>query len=64
VPLIQFGNRGLKAVSEQEAANSDCVVMVSDHTAFDYAALVERANLIVDSRNVLKKFQLPDIVRL
>jgi UDP-N-acetyl-D-glucosamine dehydrogenase len=64
VPSIQFGNRELKAVSEQEAANSDCVVIVTDHTAFDYAALVERANLIVDSRNALKKFQLQNIVRL
>jgi UDP-N-acetyl-D-mannosaminuronate dehydrogenase len=40
------------------------VVIVTDYPALDYATLVERATLIVDSRNALKKFQSPKIVRL
>jgi UDP-N-acetyl-D-glucosamine dehydrogenase len=64
VPSIRLGNRQMKSVGEEEAAHADCVVIVTDHSSFDYAKLVERATLIVDSRNALKKFQSPKIVRL
>lgn len=43
---------------------ADCVVIVTDHSAFDYEALVAQANLIVDTRNALKKFRSAKIVRL
>jgi len=46
------------------AERSDCVVVVTDHTAFDYAGIVERARLIVDTRNALKKIPSPKVVRL
>jgi UDP-N-acetyl-D-glucosamine dehydrogenase len=64
VPSIRLGDRELKAVGEEEAAHTDCVVIITDHAAFDYASLLERAKLIVDSRNALKKYQSPKIVRL
>jgi UDP-N-acetyl-D-glucosamine dehydrogenase len=64
VPSVRLGNREVKAVGEEEAANADCVVIITDHSSFDYAKLVERATLIVDSRNALKKFDSPKIVRL
>jgi len=37
---------------------------VTDHSAFDYQALVDDANLIVDTRNALKGFESDKIVRL
>jgi UDP-N-acetyl-D-glucosamine dehydrogenase len=43
---------------------ADCVVVVTDHKAFDYEMLVERASLIVDTRNVLKGMTSERIVRL
>jgi len=46
------------------AAESDCVVIVTDHKAFDYASIVERAPLIVDTRNALKGNRSKKIVRL
>jgi UDP-N-acetyl-D-glucosamine dehydrogenase len=46
------------------AAEADCVVVVTDHSGVDYAAIVDRAKLIVDTRNALKKFNSPKIVRL
>jgi UDP-N-acetyl-D-glucosamine dehydrogenase len=64
VPSVRWGDRELRSVSEEAAADADCVVIVTDHRAFDYAQLVERAKLIVDSRNALKKFKSPNIVRL
>ncbi len=44
--------------------SADCVVIVTDHSDFDYNALVNQARLIVDTRNALKKFKSDKIVRL
>ena len=44
--------------------DADCVVIVTDHKKFDYAALVKNARLIVDTRNALKGIQSDKIVRL
>jgi UDP-N-acetyl-D-glucosamine dehydrogenase len=46
------------------AAEADCVVVVTDHSGVDYAGIVERAKLIVDTRNALKNHPSPKIVRL
>jgi UDP-N-acetyl-D-glucosamine dehydrogenase len=45
-------------------AQADCVVIITDHSAVDYARVVEQAQLIVDTRNALKRFNSPTIVRL
>ena len=57
---------GIDLDSEPEgmAARADCAVIVTDHSAFDYERLVASAPLIVDSRNALRKFKSPKIVRL
>jgi UDP-N-acetyl-D-glucosamine dehydrogenase len=44
--------------------SADCVVIVTDHSCFDYRALVDQASLIVDTRNALKGFKSDKIVRL
>jgi UDP-N-acetyl-D-glucosamine dehydrogenase len=40
------------------------VVIVTDHKAFDYPALLESSPLIVDTRNAMKGLESPKIVRL
>ena len=64
VPVVQLDGLNLQALPEIAAAEADCVVIVTDHSSFDYGALVERAPLIVDTRNALKKYRSPKIVRL
>jgi UDP-N-acetyl-D-glucosamine dehydrogenase len=64
VPSLRLDGLQLSAIPQQEAAAADCVVIVTDHSAFDYQALVERARLIVDSRNALREFHSEKIVRL
>ena len=64
VPSIALDGLSLQALPEEAAGEADCVVVVTDHSAFDYAGLVQRAVLIVDSRNALKNFHSPKIVRL
>jgi UDP-N-acetyl-D-glucosamine dehydrogenase len=46
------------------AAKADCVVIVTDHSDFDYKGLLDSAKLIVDTRNAMKAFQSEKIVRL
>ena len=55
---------GLELAHQDSFDSADCVVVVTDHSAFDYRNLVERAALIVDTRNALKDFTSDRIVRL
>jgi len=64
VPRLRLDGMQLSAQPESAAASADCVVIITDHAAFDYAALVERAPLIVDTRNALKGYTSAKIVRL
>jgi UDP-N-acetyl-D-glucosamine dehydrogenase len=48
----------------ETAAGADCVVIVTDHSSFDYKALVRDAALIVDTRNALKGITSERIFRL
>lgn len=41
----------------------DCVVIATDHSQHDYAAIAERAQLVVDTRNVTKGLKSSNIVR-
>jgi UDP-N-acetyl-D-glucosamine dehydrogenase len=41
-------------ISAARLAAADCVVILTDHRAFDYATILEHAPLIVDSRNAIK----------
>lgn len=41
----------------------DCVVIVTDHSSYDYAAIVQQARLVVDTRNATRGIDSPKIVR-
>jgi UDP-N-acetyl-D-glucosamine dehydrogenase len=41
----------------------DAVVIVTDHSAYDYQAIVEQSQLVVDTRNATKGIESPKIVR-
>ena len=43
---------------------ADCLVIITNHSVFDYARILDRAQLIVDTRNALKDFMSDKIVRL
>jgi UDP-N-acetyl-D-glucosamine dehydrogenase len=40
-------------------ACQDCVVVVTDHTAYDWRFVVEHAPLVVDTRNATRKVEAP-----
>jgi UDP-N-acetyl-D-glucosamine dehydrogenase len=64
VPTLELDGETLSAVDPAEVSDADCAVVVTDHKAFDYAALIENAPLIVDTRNALKGRGLKKVVRL
>jgi UDP-N-acetyl-D-glucosamine dehydrogenase len=51
------GRRDMKAVDLIRGSMNqyDCVVIITDHKAFDYDAIVAEADLIVDTRNAIKQ---------
>jgi UDP-N-acetyl-D-glucosamine dehydrogenase len=59
------GQTDMRAVdlTRGSIAQYDCVVIVTDHTAFDYDAIVAEADLVVDTRNAIKK-RHPHVFRL
>jgi UDP-N-acetyl-D-glucosamine dehydrogenase len=32
----------------------DCAVIVTDHSTYDYAAIVQSSNLVIDTRNATR----------
>jgi UDP-N-acetyl-D-glucosamine dehydrogenase len=65
VPSIQLDGHMLKAEDPHAASSAaDCVVVVTDHAAFDYASIAKNACLIVDTRNALKNYPSAKVVRL
>jgi UDP-N-acetyl-D-glucosamine dehydrogenase len=59
------GRIDIKAVelSRGSIGRYDCVVIITDHKAFDYAAIVAEADVVVDTRNAIKK-TYPHVFRL
>ena len=39
-------------LTEENLASADCILVATDHTAYDYDFILEHARLIVDTRNV------------
>ena len=64
ISTVHVDGIDLEALPQDTAAVADCTVIVTDHAAFDYRALVENARLIVDCRNALKAYSSPNITRL
>jgi len=68
VPHIRHDGWEKESVPDlMEAVRSaDCVVIVTNHSCYDYAAILEQAQLIVDTRNALGAAgrQSPKVVRL
>ena len=59
------GRRDVTAVEVKRGLYQqyDCVVIVTDHKAFDYDAMLAEADIIVDTRNAIKKPH-PNVFRL
>jgi len=68
-PYFKFVGRGRKydlqmqRASLDHLAEYDCVVIVTDHSDYDYPAIVRESQLVVDSRNATRGINAPNLVR-
>jgi UDP-N-acetyl-D-glucosamine dehydrogenase len=67
-PYFPFVGRGrkydlqMKCASLENIGDYDCVVIVTDHSDYDYAQIVRDAKLVVDSRNATRGIVAGNIV--
>ncbi|MGA3087145.1 MAG: nucleotide sugar dehydrogenase [Terriglobales bacterium] len=67
-PYFPFVGRGrkydlqMKCSSLENLGQYDCVLIVTDHTDYDYPKIVREATLVVDSRNATRGIQSDKIV--
>src|SRR5271165_365513 len=68
-PHLPFVGRGrkydlqMKSVSLDNLGQYDCVLIVTDHSAYDYKTIVGESRLIVDTRNATKGIADEKVVR-
>jgi UDP-N-acetyl-D-glucosamine dehydrogenase len=65
-PLIGKGRHydlQMKCVPVEDVPKYDCVVIVTDHSDYDYGWIVEHASLVVDTRNATRGIHADNIVR-
>ncbi|HVV17054.1 MAG TPA: nucleotide sugar dehydrogenase [Polyangia bacterium] len=53
-PTLRIGEHEMKSVPIETAGTYDCVLITTDHRNVDYAALCDRAQLVVDTRNATR----------
>lgn len=52
------------SLTPERLANSDCVLLVTDHSQFDVGEIVERAKLVFDTRNATRGYEGEHVIRL
>jgi UDP-N-acetyl-D-glucosamine dehydrogenase len=65
-PMIGKGRKydlQMKRTSLDNLGQYDCVLIVTDHTDYDYKKIVQEAQLVVDTRNATKGIRSEKIVR-
>ncbi len=67
-PYFPFIGKGrkydlqMKCAPLENLGQYDCVLIVTDHSDYDYAAIVRESQLVVDTRNATRGIQSPKIV--
>ena len=65
VPEIQFERGNLKSVPlEQGLVESDCAVIVTNHSNIDYSKVEKLAKVVLDTRNATRGMKSPKIIKL
>ncbi len=54
----------MESASLDDIEEYDCVVIVTDHTVYDYEQIVARARLVIDSRNATKAIRGPAAAKI
>src|SRR2546423_7098077 len=65
-PMVGKGRKydlQMKCTPLQNLGQYDCVLIVTDHSDYDYAKIVKESQLVVDTRNATRGISSPKIVR-
>ena len=66
VPSLEIDGNIIESVrlAPKTIESMDCLVVLTDHSDFDYEMIANHSSLVVDSRNALKSFSGPHIVNV
>jgi len=53
----------MKCTPLENLAQYDCVLIVTDHSDYDYERIVRESQLVVDTRNATRGIRSPKVVR-
>jgi UDP-N-acetyl-D-glucosamine dehydrogenase len=53
----------MSSIPLSEIENFDCVLIVTDHSSYDYRDIVKRGKLVVDTRNATAGIQAANVIR-
>ena len=53
----------MKCAELRDLGQYDCVLIVTDHSDYDYKRIVQEAQLVVDTRNATRGIHSPNVVR-
>ena len=56
-------NLNMTSTTLDDLGQYDCVLIVTDHSDYDYERIVNESKLVVDSRNATKGIAAPHLVR-
>ena len=65
-PFVGKGRRydlQMKRVDLDNFGQYDCVLIVTDHSEYDYARIVRESQLVVDTGNATRGISAPNLVR-
>jgi UDP-N-acetyl-D-glucosamine dehydrogenase len=68
-PYFPFVGRGrhynlnMRCASLENLGEYDCILIVTDHSDYDYARIVREARLVIDTRNATKGIKSDNLVR-
>jgi UDP-N-acetyl-D-glucosamine dehydrogenase len=66
LPFIGKGrkyNLQLRSIPLENLEQYDCVLIVTDHSSYDYRQIANTARLVVDTRNATRGIEVPSVVR-
>ena len=66
VPYVGQGYRSdlnMTSTSIEDVSQYDAVLIITDHSAYDYPRIVSQAKLVIDTRNAIKGIAAENIVR-
>lgn len=51
---VQLDMTGIKELTDKAISEADCILILTDHSSVDYSWVVEKAKIVVDTRNATK----------